>query len=773
MILLDTSTKLELVLGDAATTEMDWAVTYIDTTDDTSGQANGTSNDTTDVTLVDAPASGNRLIRYVNIYNSDDAAHDVTVKIDDTSNERMLVKYNLGVGKTLVYDSQSGWYEAFNVAESSGGDLLSTNNLSDVASVDTSRANLNLNPANTFTISPSGADYTTIQAALDDNVTAGTLFLVYPGTYTDDTIHFTANNQEVRAKGVSPARCLITTASSNILDYSTFTGCRVNRIKMSVTAATTLVHTVQGSTGSCALVKCHTSMTTTYATGGTQPSCIYGSGTCTIKVSEGTVEYNHTGSNAAIAKALLNCGSSACNTEFELANINITGANSSFIIGITFGTGATVLQINKCVIAISDPDATIIAGIYIGNTSSPGGATDGEFTGNSLHVTGGGTTAAGLYINSATADIRGMHNHIHVEGSTTNYSYVMADLAAQATSQIEDIIAADGTSIGASAVFKMVSSEVDGSLTLSGSLTADDDVISDVPSTAKTTMVDADVITLWDSAASWVRKKISGTNLKAYLLTYFAGIFSNPNILINSNFEVNQLAVTGSVVLGAGVYGHDGFYAGGAGCSYTFATSNGITTITISAGSLIQKVETTIPGAHTLSWTGTAEAELDGGGAAVSPITETLTGGANIVCEWDTGTVAKVNLVPGSVATKWTRDANCSVLSPFILERMERINAIDTYGRFGRGDASSTTEIIIIIEHARKRSGAWTLGSSGTFTLFDGVGLVAVTGITLIYRSDGKTACSVTVASGLTQGQSYSLMANNDPDAYLDFLNNL
>ena len=142
MILLDTSTKLELVLGDAATTEMDWAVTYIDTTDDTSGQANGTSNDTTDVTLVDAPASGNRLIRYVNIYNSDDAEHDVTIKIDDTSNERMLVKYNLAAGKTLVYDSQSGWYEAFNVAESSGGDLLSTNNLSDVASAATSRTNL-------------------------------------------------------------------------------------------------------------------------------------------------------------------------------------------------------------------------------------------------------------------------------------------------------------------------------------------------------------------------------------------------------------------------------------------------------------------------------------------------------------------------------------------------------------------------------------------------------------------------------------------------------
>ena len=139
MILLDTSTKLELVLGDAATTEMDWAVTYVDTIDDTTGQTDGTSNDTTDVILVAAPASGSRLIRFVNIYNADSVAHDVTVKIDDTSNERILVKYNLAAGKTLVYDSQSGWYEAFSSAP---GVLLVANNLSDVESASTSRTNL-------------------------------------------------------------------------------------------------------------------------------------------------------------------------------------------------------------------------------------------------------------------------------------------------------------------------------------------------------------------------------------------------------------------------------------------------------------------------------------------------------------------------------------------------------------------------------------------------------------------------------------------------------
>jgi len=50
-------------------------------------------------------------------------------------------------------------------------------------------------PTKTISISPSFTDnattlkYSTIQAALTANAEGGELFLVYPGTYTDDTIH--------------------------------------------------------------------------------------------------------------------------------------------------------------------------------------------------------------------------------------------------------------------------------------------------------------------------------------------------------------------------------------------------------------------------------------------------------------------------------------------------------------------------------------------------------------------------------------------------------
>ena len=316
----------------------------------------------------------------------------------------------------------------------------------------------------TYTISPSGGDYTTIQAALTANSTGGELFLVYPGTYTDDTIAFTANNQEVRGMGISPNSTKVTTASSNIVDYSTYTGCRINRLKMEVTAATTLVHTVTGTTGSCNLVKCHTSMTTSYATAGVQPSTIHSGGAGTMKISEGTLEYNHTGSNAAIVKALLNCEANNCNITFELVTININASNDSLISGICFGTGASTISVNECDIDIEDNGTAIVVGLYVG------GAVTGEFLYNNVHITGTGALAVGMYINAAGADIRTIYNHIHVSGATTNNSFFLNDFASTLTSQFDDIIAVDGINNVGAGTITQVNSESDGNLTVSGTL---------------------------------------------------------------------------------------------------------------------------------------------------------------------------------------------------------------------------------------------------------------------------------------------------------------
>ena len=133
-----------------------------------------------------------------------------------------------------------------------------------------------------------------------------------------------------------------------------------------------------------------------------------------------------------------------------------------------------------------------------------------------------------------------------------------------------------------------------------------------------------------------------------------AGSLSNRNKIVNGNFGINQRGVSGTVTLSAGDYGHDRWKAGASGCTYTFATSANVTTITISAGSLVQVIEglNLQSGTHVLSWTGTVQMKIDGGSAGNSGMTGTLTGGTNATVETSgTGTLSLVQLEAGDTAT--------------------------------------------------------------------------------------------------------------------------
>jgi hypothetical protein len=125
------------------------------------------------------------------------------------------------------------------------------------------------------------------------------------------------------------------------------------------------------------------------------------------------------------------------------------------------------------------------------------------------------------------------------------------------------------------------------------------------------------------------------------------------NKIINGNFGVNQRGVSGTVTLAAGAYGHDRWKAGSSGCTYTFATSNNVTTITITAGSLMQVIEglNLQSGTHILSWQGTAQGRIDSGAYGASGITGTAVGGTNQSIEFSTGTISKVQYEEGSIAT--------------------------------------------------------------------------------------------------------------------------
>lgn len=125
-----------------------------------------------------------------------------------------------------------------------------------------------------------------------------------------------------------------------------------------------------------------------------------------------------------------------------------------------------------------------------------------------------------------------------------------------------------------------------------------------------------------------------------------------PSLLINGIFNINQRQKSGTVTLTAGQYGHDRWKAGASGATYTFASSGGITTLTITAGSLIQVVEgsNVRTGTHILEWSGTAQGKIGAGSFSATGVTGSLTGGSNTNIEFNTGTLTSVRLTPGSTS---------------------------------------------------------------------------------------------------------------------------
>ena len=117
------------------------------------------------------------------------------------------------------------------------------------------------------------------------------------------------------------------------------------------------------------------------------------------------------------------------------------------------------------------------------------------------------------------------------------------------------------------------------------------------------------------------------------------------NLIINPLLGINQRQKSGTVVLAAGVYGHDRFKAGAGGCTYTFSTNNGVTTFNISAGSIQQVIGAENiagrQGEYVLSWSGTAQGRINGGSYGATGVPKaTLDGSANVTVEWSTGTLS-------------------------------------------------------------------------------------------------------------------------------------
>lgn len=128
---------------------------------------------------------------------------------------------------------------------------------------------------------------------------------------------------------------------------------------------------------------------------------------------------------------------------------------------------------------------------------------------------------------------------------------------------------------------------------------------------------------------------------------------SGRNKLRNGNFAINQRNVSDTVTLAAFAYGHDGFKAGAGGCTYTFSTAENKTTLTITAGTLIQVADgaNLQNGTYIIGYEGTAPVRLNGGVWGASGLTNVVVGGVNQTVEWGVGTVSLVQYEPGTVRT--------------------------------------------------------------------------------------------------------------------------
>lgn len=130
--------------------------------------------------------------------------------------------------------------------------------------------------------------------------------------------------------------------------------------------------------------------------------------------------------------------------------------------------------------------------------------------------------------------------------------------------------------------------------------------------------------------------------------------FSFRNKIINGAFGINQRGYVSGAATSAGQYTLDRWKVTGTG-GVTFSTVNNKTTVTIPAGQTLQQVIEGLnlaTGDYVLSWEGTAQGRIGGGSYGASgSVKASITGGANTTIEFNSGTVANVQLEAGSIAT--------------------------------------------------------------------------------------------------------------------------
>jgi hypothetical protein len=262
------------------------------------------------------------------------------------------------------------------------------------------------------------------------------------------------------------------------------------------------------------------------------------------------------------------------------------------------------------------------------------------------------------------------------------------------------------------------------------------------------------------------------------------GASASVNLLLNSNFAINQRVYVSAANLASGSYGFDRWKSNFTNTTLTFTASTQGQSLTINSGGGLQQVieQGLVPaGTYTLSWTGTATARVYNSGGtppsyAASPVTFTADGTANVVVEFTatgaTKTVSKVQFNAGT-GTTWALATPTLASELAACQRYYfRNGGLSAYMALGNGTAESTTKVDIQVAIPATMRALPTAVDFSTIAVqpFGTGTITAVTAVALgTIKGLNPLNVELTVASGLTQGVWYRGITNNSTSGYLGF----
>ena len=243
------------------------------------------------------------------------------------------------------------------------------------------------------------------------------------------------------------------------------------------------------------------------------------------------------------------------------------------------------------------------------------------------------------------------------------------------------------------------------------------------------------------------------------------------NAIINGGFQVNQRRKSGTVILNAGQYGHDRWKAGASGCTYTFNTVENLTTITITAGSLIQIIEglNLETDTYTLAWEGTAPGKIGAGAYGVSGITGAVVGGTNLNIEFGVGTVAKVRFNRGATPILWQIENYADVYNRCIDYYWDIYSLLGFMPLTAFGNAYNATDFYTIVQLPKKMRGTITSIEYENLSASDIVNAPTVVSALVIQQSTDQIVHLKCTTTSLVQFRPYQILSGVSGNGHIAF----